>query len=75
MRWQQQEVVAHPGELLIIDGGQTVDIINGPSEEGVFSCQLLTCDPLLLNVQPPVEEMPPPMPFDAVLTLRNRPLP
>ncbi len=37
-------MVAHPGELLIIDGGQTVDIINGPSEEGVFSCQLLTCD-------------------------------
>ncbi|MBN5309220.1 helix-turn-helix transcriptional regulator [Serratia marcescens] len=73
VRWQQHEVVAHAGELLIIDGGQTVDIINGPSAEGVFSCQLLTCDPRLLTIQPPVEEAPTPMPFDAVLALRNLP--
>lgn len=50
-----------------------MDIINGPSEEGVFSCQLLTCDPLLLTFQPPAEETPAPMPFDAVLALRNLP--
>ena len=50
-----------------------MDIINGPSEEGVFSCQLLTCDPLLLTFQPPAEETPAPMPFDAVPALRNLP--
>jgi AraC-like DNA-binding protein len=73
VRWQQREVVAHSGELLIIDGGQTVDIINEPSEEGVFSCQLLTCDPLLFAAQPSLIETQAPKAFDAVLALRNLP--
>lgn len=73
VRWQRREVVAHAGELLIIDAGQTVDIINSPSAEGLFSCQLLTCDPLLLAAQPPLEASLPVTPFDAVLALRNLP--
>lgn len=73
VRWQQREVVAHSGELLIIDGGQTVDIVNEPSEEGVFSCQLLTCDPLLLAAPPTEVETQPTTAFDAVLALRNLP--
>ncbi|MGB8664770.1 MAG: helix-turn-helix transcriptional regulator [Serratia inhibens] len=73
VRWQQHEVVAHAGELLIIDGGQTVDIINGLSDEGIFSCQLLICDPLLFHVQQTPDETAPPAPLDAVLALRNLP--
>ncbi len=73
VRWQQREVVAHSGELLIINGGQTVDIINEPSEEGAFSCQLLTCDPLLFAAPPPQVETQAPTAFDAVLALRNLP--
>ncbi|CAI1729310.1 Urease operon transcriptional activator [Serratia quinivorans] len=73
VRWQQREVVAHSGELLIIDGGQTVDIINEPSEEGAFSCQLLTCDPLLFAAPPAQVETQAPTAFDAVLALRNLP--
>ncbi|NTX79349.1 helix-turn-helix transcriptional regulator [Serratia proteamaculans] len=73
VRWQQREIVAQTGELLIIDGGQTVDIINEPSEEGVFSCQLLTCDPLLLAAPPAQVEPQPPTAFDAVLALCNLP--
>ena len=73
VRWQQREVVAHSGELLIIDGGQTVDIVNEPSKEGVFSCQLLICDPLLLAAPPAQVEPEPPTAFDAVLALCNLP--
>ncbi|MFK3839780.1 helix-turn-helix transcriptional regulator [Serratia sp. NPDC087055] len=73
IRWQQREIIAHAGELLIIDGGQTVDIINGPSEDGVFSCQLLTCDPLLFTTPSATVETAPSTPFDAVLALRNLP--
>ncbi|WP_329906799.1 helix-turn-helix transcriptional regulator [Serratia quinivorans] len=73
VRWQQREVVAHSGELLIIDGGQTVDIINEPSEEGAFSCQLLTCDPLLFAAPLAQVETQAPTAFDAVLALRNLP--
>lgn len=73
VRWQQHEVVAHAGELLIIDGGQTVDIINELSEEGVFSCQLLACDPQLLSIPPTQAESAPLSPFDAVMALRNLP--
>ncbi|CAI0869961.1 MULTISPECIES: helix-turn-helix transcriptional regulator [Serratia] len=73
IRWQQREIVAHAGELLIIDGGQTVDIINGPSNDGVFSCQLLTCDPQLFTAQPGAVETTSSTPFDAVLALRNLP--
>ncbi len=73
VRWQQREMVAHSGELLIIDGGQTVDIVNEPSKEGVFSCQLLICDPLLLAAPPAQVEPEPPTAFDAVLALCNLP--
>ncbi|MGQ8774029.1 helix-turn-helix transcriptional regulator [Serratia sp. NA_112.1] len=73
VRWQQRELVAHSGELLIIDGGQTVDIVNEPSEKGVFSCQLLICDPLLLAAPPAQVETQPTAVFDAVLALRNLP--
>lgn len=73
VRWQQREVVVHAGELLIIDGGQTVDIVNQPSDEGVFSCQLLICDPLLFCAPQAQIETAPPTAFDAVLALRKLP--
>lgn len=59
--------------MVIIDGGQTVNIINSSSEEGLFNCQLLTCDPLLIAAQPPLEASLATMPFDPVLALRNLP--
>lgn len=50
-----------------------MDIINELSEDGVFSCQLLTCDPQLLTLSPPQVESTSPTPFDAVMTLCNLP--
>lgn len=73
MRWLRREVVAHAGEMLIIDGDQTVKIISNSSEEGLFNCQLLTCDPLLLAAQPPLEASLTTVPLDPVLALRNLP--
>lgn len=70
IRWQQREVVAHAGELLIVDGGLTVDVINSLSDSGVFSCQLLICDPLLFDTQPNA-----PTPFTGVTTLTKLPCP
>ncbi|HEI8866070.1 helix-turn-helix transcriptional regulator [Serratia sp. AKBS12] len=73
IRWQQQELVAYPGELMMIDGGQTVDIINGLSDDGVFSCQLLTCDPLLFAATRPPGPAMSDHAFAGVQTLRNLP--
>lgn len=70
IRWQQREVVAHAGELLIVDGGLTADVINSLSDSGVFSCQLLICDPLLFDTPPNA-----PAPFTGVTTLTKLPCP
>ncbi len=73
IRRNQQEVVARAGELLIVDGGQTVDIINSLSDSGTFSCQLLICDPLLLETISPASISPPPAPFTGMATLPKLP--
>lgn len=75
IRWQQREVVAHAGELLIVDGGLTADVINSLSDSGVFSCQLLICDPLLFDTLPNAPTVPPPIPFTGVTTRTKLPSP
>ncbi|CAI0752521.1 Urease operon transcriptional activator [Serratia rubidaea] len=71
IRWQQHEVVANTGDLLLIDGGQTVDIINSLSGDGRFSCHLITCDPQLFAAAP--NEAPAAGTFTGVRALPNIP--
>ncbi|WP_337262990.1 MULTISPECIES: helix-turn-helix transcriptional regulator [unclassified Serratia (in: enterobacteria)] len=73
VRWQQGDAVAHAGELLIVNSGQTVDIINTPADNGTFSCQLLICDPLLFSTLFCAVDPPPPAPFSGVLALNTLP--
>lgn len=47
VRWGKQETAARTGDLLIVGGGKTVDLINSLSDNGIFSCQMLICDPSL----------------------------
>lgn len=73
VRWHQQEKVATAGQLLIVDGGQTVDIINSLSDNGMFSCQLLICDPMLFDRLPCAAHLPPLIPFRGILTVPTLP--
>lgn len=73
IRRNRQEVVARAGELLIVEGGQTVDIINSLSDRGTFSCQLLICNPALFETVASAHIVPPPIPFTGVTTLPNLP--
>ncbi|MFI8415756.1 helix-turn-helix transcriptional regulator [Serratia sp. NPDC078593] len=73
IRWQQHEVVAHPGDLLMIDSGQCVDIINSLSDDGLFSCQLLICDPRLVATVTPLPETPFSNTVEGVRTLSDLP--
>lgn len=70
IRWQQREVVACAGELLIVEGGLTADVTNSLSDSGVFSCQLLICDPSLFDTLPDA-----PIPFTGIITLTKLPCP
>lgn len=72
IQWQQREVVARAGELLILEGGLTADMINSLSDSGIFSCQLLICDPLLSDTLA-IASLP--IPFTGVTTLKNLPYP
>jgi AraC-like DNA-binding protein len=74
IRWQQHEVVANAGEILAISGGQTVDVVNTPSREGIFSSQLISCNPLLLTSPILESEVPPPSKINNILTLRHLPI-
>ncbi|MEB6336492.1 helix-turn-helix transcriptional regulator [Serratia rhizosphaerae] len=73
IRWQQHEVVANAGDLLLIDGGQSVDIINSLSSDGRFSCHLITCDPLLFAASPAQIDVSAASTFSGVRTLANIP--
>ncbi|CAI0808616.1 Urease operon transcriptional activator [Serratia fonticola] len=75
IQWQQREVVARAGELLIIEGGLTADVINSLSDSGIFSCQLLICDPLLFDTLANAPIAPPQLPFTGVTTLTKLPCP
>lgn len=48
IRWDNQECTILPGEIVAINGGQTIDIINGLSDDGLFYSHQLRCDPLLV---------------------------
>ncbi|CNE35771.1 helix-turn-helix transcriptional regulator [Yersinia nurmii] len=49
IRWANQECIILPGEMVAISGGQTIDIINGLSADGVFFSHTLSIDPQLIN--------------------------
>ncbi|OMQ24463.1 hypothetical protein BMI79_06405 [Serratia oryzae] len=69
VRWQQADVVAHAGQLLIVNSSQTVDILNTAADNGTFSCQLLIYDPLLFSTLFCAVDPSPPAPFSGVLAL------
>ncbi|MGE4800032.1 helix-turn-helix transcriptional regulator [Yersinia hibernica] len=48
IRWDNQECVIRTGEIVAVSSGQTVDIINGLSDEGLFFSHQLRCDPHLI---------------------------
>ncbi len=48
IRWENQECVILPGEIAVINSGQTIDIINGLSNDDLFFSQQLHCDPSLI---------------------------
>lgn len=75
IQWQRREVVARAGELLIVDGGLTTEMINSLSDSGVFSCQLLICDPLLSDMLATAPITQPALPFTGVTTLKKLPCP
>lgn len=73
IRRNRQEVVASAGELLIVEGGQTVDMINSLSDSDSYSCQLLICDPELFETVSPAPDAPLLPPFTGVVTLPKLP--
>ncbi|AHK20942.1 helix-turn-helix transcriptional regulator [Yersinia similis] len=48
IRWDSQECVILPGEIAAINSGQTIDVINGLSNDDLFFSQQLHCDPSLI---------------------------
>lgn len=73
IRHKQQDVVAGAGELLIVNGGQTVDIINSLSDNGTFSCQVLICDPALFETVSSAPIQPSTTPFTGVAKIPKLP--
>ncbi|ANI31655.1 AraC family transcriptional regulator [Yersinia entomophaga] len=49
IRWENQECIILPGEMAAISGGQTIDIVNGLSADGVFFSHTLSIEPQLIN--------------------------
>ncbi|ENA3445483.1 helix-turn-helix transcriptional regulator [Yersinia enterocolitica] len=49
IRWDNQECIVRPGEIVAVSSGQTIDIINGLSTEGLFFSHQLRCDPRLIT--------------------------
>lgn len=48
IRWDNQECVVQAGEIVAVSSGQTVDVINGLSDDGLFFSHQLRCDPRLI---------------------------
>ncbi|MGP6380943.1 helix-turn-helix transcriptional regulator [Yersinia bercovieri] len=48
IRWDNQECVIQAGEIVAVSSGQTVDVINGLSDDGLFFSHQLRCDPRLI---------------------------
>ncbi|MDR5018573.1 helix-turn-helix transcriptional regulator [Yersinia rochesterensis] len=48
IRWNNQEYTIRAGEIVAISSGQTIDIINGLSDDGLFFSHQLRCDPHLI---------------------------
>jgi AraC-like DNA-binding protein len=68
-----QEIVARAGELLIVEDGLTADVINSPSDSGMYSCLMLICDPLLFDTLSCAPIALPPIPFSGITALPNLP--
>ncbi|CNI21794.1 AraC family transcriptional regulator [Yersinia intermedia] len=48
IRWDNQECIIQAGEIVAVGSGQTVDVINGLSDDGLFFSHQLRCDPRLI---------------------------
>lgn len=48
IRWDNQECIIQAGEIVAVSSGQTVDVINGLSDDGLFFSHQLRCDPRLI---------------------------
>lgn len=48
LRWQHGELITHAGEAIAIAGGQAVDIINRPAEDGSYRACWLAWDSALV---------------------------
>ncbi|WP_019210340.1 helix-turn-helix transcriptional regulator [Yersinia massiliensis] len=48
IRWDNQECIVQAGEVVAVSSGQTIDVINGLSDDGLFFSHQLRCDPRLI---------------------------
>lgn len=48
IRWDNQECIIQAGEIVAVSSGQTVDVINCLSDDGLFFSHQLRCDPRLI---------------------------
>ncbi|WP_145524824.1 helix-turn-helix transcriptional regulator [Yersinia vastinensis] len=48
IRWDNQECIVQSGEIVAVSSGQTVDVINSLSDDGLFFSHQLRCDPRLI---------------------------
>lgn len=48
LRLQGRELLVREGEMLALNGGQTMDVYNGLDEKGVYASKAIACDPALL---------------------------
>lgn len=48
IRWNNQECRVQSGEIVAVSSGQTIDIVNGLSDDGLFFSHQLRCDPRLI---------------------------
>ncbi|CND89440.1 AraC family transcriptional regulator [Yersinia rohdei] len=48
IRWGNQECIVKSGEIVAVSSGQTIDIINSISDDGLFFSHQLRCDPRLI---------------------------
>ncbi|ATM86292.1 MULTISPECIES: helix-turn-helix transcriptional regulator [Yersinia] len=48
IRWDNQECIVQAGDVVAVSSGQTIDVINGLSDDGLFFSHQLRCDPRLI---------------------------
>ncbi|CNJ59070.1 helix-turn-helix transcriptional regulator [Yersinia aldovae] len=48
IRWDNQECMIQAGEIVAVNSGQTINVINSLSDDGLFFSHQLRCDPCLI---------------------------